>query len=145
MGRANPELLQLDRYPFQHLITTRFADMDNNDHINNVALAAAFEDARFRFDHACGFRDTMGHLRVVIGAHHIDYVGEAFYPDPLTMFVGVWAIGNSSWTLGCLATQNGRACAFAKAVLVATDANGSAPLPPAFRQALESARIRMED
>lgn len=144
MARIAPELLDLERYPFHHLITTRFADIDPNRHINNVALAAAFEDARARFDFSRGFGELMMHLRVMIAANHIDYVGEAHYPAPLDMFVGVLDIGRTSWTLACLATQEGRACAFAKATLVATDASRPAPLNEAFRDALDGARVRVE-
>jgi len=46
MGLVSPELLNRSRYAFRHEITTRFADVDPNQHINNVALFAAFEDAR---------------------------------------------------------------------------------------------------
>lgn len=142
MARVDPLLLDAARYPFHHMVTTRFADVDPNRHINNVALAAAFEDARSRFDHHCGFAAEMGHLRVMIAANYIDYVGEAHYPDPLDLYVGVLDIGNSSWTLGCLASQNGKACAVARAVLVGTDAMKASPLPPGFRASLDGTRIR---
>jgi acyl-CoA thioesterase FadM len=46
----DPALLEPERYAFSVEITARFADMDSNGQINNVALAAAFEDARVRFD-----------------------------------------------------------------------------------------------
>jgi len=134
MGRPDPALLDLTRYPFRHVITTRFADIDPNRHINNVAMAAAFEDARARFDVAQGHLETMGHMRTMIAANHIDYVGEAHYPAPLDMYVGVLDLGRSSWTLACLATQDGRACAFARAVLVGT-VDGKAALP-AVRKSL---------
>ena len=45
MGLVSPELLDRSRYPFRHEITTRFANVDPNQHINNVALFAAFECA----------------------------------------------------------------------------------------------------
>ena len=99
MGRPDPALLDLTRYPFRHVITTRFADIDPNRHINNVAMAAAFEDARARFDVAQGHLETMGHMRTMIAANHIDYVGEAHYPAPLDMYVGVLDLGRSSWSI----------------------------------------------
>ena len=144
MGRPDPALLDLTRYPFRHVITTRFAYIDPNRHINNVAMAAAFEDARARFDVAQGHLETMGHMRTMIAANHIDYVGEAHYPAPLDMYVGVLDLGRSSWTLACLATQDGRACAFARAVLVGTVDGKAAPLPDSFRAGLDRMRVRRD-
>ncbi|WP_088185597.1 acyl-CoA thioesterase [Sphingobium sp. Z007] len=145
MARPDPALLDLTRYPFRHIITTRFADIDPNHHINNVAMAAAFEDARARFDVAQGHLEAMGDARTMIVANYIDYVGEAHYPAPLDMYVGVLDLGRSSWTLACLATQEGRACAFARAVLVGTVDGKGAPLPETFRAALDGMRVRRDD
>ncbi|MDO7842218.1 acyl-CoA thioesterase [Sphingomonas immobilis] len=141
MAKIDPALLDFRRYPFHHVITTRFADVDPNRHINNVALAAAFEDARYRFDVSQQFRETMGDYRVMIAANHIDYVGEAHYPEVLDVHVGTLEIGRSSWQLACLATQQGRACAFARATLVALLDGKSAALPDAFRAALGGAML----
>lgn len=141
MAKVDPALLDPARYPFHHVITTRFADVDPNRHVNNVALAAAFEDARYRFDVSRRFHETMGECRVMIAANYIDYVGEAHYPTDLDLHVGTLAIGRSSWQLGCLATQDGRGCAFSRATLVATKDGRSVPLPEAFRTALGSAQL----
>ncbi|MET0371628.1 MAG: thioesterase family protein [Sphingobium sp.] len=141
MAKIDPALLDPARYPFHHIISTRFADVDPNRHINNVALVAAFEDARYRFDVAQHFHETMGGFRVLIAANHIDYVGEAHYPAPLDMHVGVLEVGRSSWQLACLASQGGRACAFAKATLVGTRDGTPSPLPDGFRTALGLARL----
>lgn len=142
MSRIDAALLDHERYPFHHQMTTRFADLDAYNHINNVALAAAFEDARARFDKSCGLSKTFGRLRVLIAANHIDYLGEGYYPDPLDMYVGVLAMGRTSWTLGCLAMQNGRHCGFAKAVMVAAGPDGSTPFPQPLRDVLETVQVR---
>lgn len=142
MAKIDPTLLLSERYPFHHVITTRFADIDPNRHINNVALAAAFEDARFRFDVSRHFHDHMEGYRIMIAANHIDYVGQAYYPASLDLHVGTLEIGRSSWHLACLATQDGRPCAFARATLVATIEGKPSPLPEAFRAALDTARLR---
>ncbi len=141
MAKPDPTLLDPSRYPFSIRTTTRFADVDPLNHINNVALAAALEDARYRFDMAAGYAQHMRDFRTMIVANYIDYVGEAHYPDPLDMHVGCAGIGSSSWTLACLATQQGRPCVFARATLVATDGGRPSPLPQAFRDALEARSI----
>lgn len=134
--RADPTLRDWRRYPYRHEITTRFADVDPQQHINNVSMAAMFEDARFRFDHSIGYRKAMTEVRTMIGANHIDYLGQAYYPDPLVVYVGVYEVGRTSWTLACLATQDDRVCAFARAVLVCTDGERPVPVPQSFRDAL---------
>ena len=144
MSRPGPALLDPARYPFSHVITTRYADIDPNNHINNVALVAAFEDARCRFDVARGYAQHLGRGQTMIVANYIDYVGQAHYPDPLEIYVGVLDIGRSSWTLGCLATQGGRACAFARSVLVGTADGKVEPLSVDFRASLDGMRLRGE-
>ncbi|MET0376215.1 MAG: thioesterase family protein [Rhizorhabdus sp.] len=141
MAKIDPALLDPAKYPFHHVISTRFADVDPNRHINNVALVAAFEDARYRFDVAQHFHDTMDGFRVLIAANHIDYVGEAHYPTSLDMHVGTLHVGRSSWQLACLASQGGRPCAFSKATLVGTRDGMPSSLPEGFRAALDRARL----
>ncbi|MDB5715826.1 MAG: acyl-CoA thioesterase [Sphingomonadales bacterium] len=141
MAKIDPALLDIGRYPFHHVMTTRFADVDPNRHINNVALVAALEDARYRFDVAQQFHATMGDYRILIAANHIDYVGEAHYPASLDLHVGMVEIGRSSWQLACLASQGGKPCVFGRATLVATQNGKAAPLPNGFRKALGRARL----
>jgi len=141
MAKVDPALLDFSRYPFHHVVTTRYADVDSNQHINNVALAAAFEDARFRFDVAQGFAATMIDLRMVIAANYIDYIDEAHYPEPLDLYVGTLDIGRTSWQLACLALQNGRPCAFSRATMVSTSNGKPAPLPDQCRILLDGARL----
>jgi acyl-CoA thioester hydrolase len=139
--REMPALLEQSRYPFHHMTSTRFADIDPNHHINNVALAAALEDARVRFSQSCGLAELMPDIRVMIVANYIDYVGEAHYPAPLDMHMGTLEIGRSSWTLACLASQGEQPCACARAVNVATRDGRPVPLDENFRAALERARV----
>lgn len=131
--RQVPALLDYARYPFRHVITTRYADVDPNDHINNVALAAALEDVRARFNRSFDAGAMGAGLRFMIVANYIDYVGEAHYPDPLEMYAGVMEIGRSSWAVGCLAAQNGRACAFGRGVMVGTVDGRAVPVPEGVR------------
>ncbi len=141
MGRASPDLLDPRRYGFAHELQTRYSDVDPNQHINNVSMAAAFEDARVRFDHVAGLRAHYASTRVMIAAASIDYLAEAHYPDPLRIHVAVLDIGRSSWTLGELAMQDRRPCAYCRAVMVSTDGTRGAPLSPDLRAWLEQSRI----
>ncbi|MET0248178.1 MAG: thioesterase family protein [Sphingobium sp.] len=144
MARIDPRLLEAARYPLRIEITTRFADMDRQQHINNVAIAEAFEDARVRLHDQARVYDSFGRLGSVVGAHYIDYLAEAHYPDLLVLHIGAMAIGRTSWTLGSIATQSGRVCAFSKAVMVAARDGRAEPFPDAARQALTPYLIKLD-
>ena len=142
MGRLSPDLLDLTRFGFSVEIATRYADLDPAGHINNVAMAAAFEDARLRFDVAVA-RLAMGRgRRVVVAAAHIDYLAEARYPAPLEVYLAVLEIGRSSWSVGELALQAGAPRAFCRATLVYIEDERPAPLPETFRARLERQRLK---
>lgn len=146
MAKPDPVLLEPDRYPVQYEITTRFHDIDPNNHINNVAVASYFEDARVRFDESLQLAGTaeLSDLRTMIVSLHIEYPAELFYPAPITVHAGILDIGRSSWTLAAIAVQDGRVGAFSKAIIVKLKDGRPAPLPDMFRQALVAKRVRIE-
>ena len=93
MARPDPQLLNAARYPFRHEISTRFADMDPNNHLNNVALAAMFEDGRVRFNQGSGFKRGMDGHRAMVASTEIAYLAEGHFPLPITVFCAVEALG----------------------------------------------------
>jgi acyl-CoA thioester hydrolase len=141
MGRASPDLLDPARYGFVHELQTRYSDVDPQQHINNVAMASAFEDARVQYDHMKEIRAHYQGLRVMIVAAYIDYLAEAHYPGPLFIHMGILDIGRTSWTVGQLAMQEGRPRAYCRATVVATDGTRPAPLPDFLRDWLDQRRI----
>ena len=109
-----PELFRLSRgaYPFFRHVIARFSDMDAERHLNNVALASFYEDARVSF-----LRSMTGEApayRFVIAHVGISYLTEAQYPGEYDVGVGV-----------CDSIQ------------VAIGETGPTPLPPVLRVALE--------
>jgi acyl-CoA thioester hydrolase len=129
-------LLDAARYPHRLEVPTRFADVDINGHINNVAMAAVFEDARVRFfTMGLGLRE-MG-VRAVLGAAYIDYISEAHYPAAFDVGVGVESIGRASWTISEVALQGGAVRALCRATLVCTDGERAQPLAANVRAVLE--------
>lgn len=141
MAHPLPEYLDPTRYHYGVEISTRFADLDPNGHINNVAMAAAFEDARARYDRSIGILELASDIRFVIAATDIAYIAEAYYPAPLTVHVGVVKVGRSSWAMAELAMQDGRPRAFCMATMVALSGDRSCPFPPAFKARLEAEMI----
>ena len=139
----DPILLDPSRYPFHVDVGTRFADMDINGHINNVAMAAAFEDARTRFDFAhC---QDASRQQVMIVATYIDYLAQAHYPHVISYAVGVASIGRSTWVMSQLATQNGVARALCRATMVNTDGAKALALSDRFRQTLSMVRMPISE
>ena len=119
MARPDPALLDAARYPFTHTITTRFADIDPNQHLNNVALAAMMEDARVRFNLAMGSAVRIGERRAMVASVAMEYLAQGHFPDPVCVHCAVERVGNSSWTVVQLLAQNDQPVAFARSALVA--------------------------
>ncbi len=134
MAKPDPALLDPARYPFHCTIEPRFADLDVNQHINNVAMAGILEDGRVRFNRACDYYRRMIRGTSMVASIGIEFLGQGLYPEPLAMAVGFTRVGNSSFTLDQLVTQQGRPIVHARVVLVCVDAEGAAvALPDAFR------------
>lgn len=136
MARPDAALLDPARYPFAHQITTRFADIDPNQHLNNVALAALMEDARVRFNLALGSAIKIGERRAMVASVAMDYLSQGHFPDPVTVHCGVERTGNSSWTVVQLLIQSGRPVAFARSVLVAIADDRPSPIAEDYRAVL---------
>lgn len=136
MARPDAALLDPARYPFAHQITTRFADIDPNQHLNNVALAAMMEDARVRFNLALGSAIKIGERRAMVASVAMDYLSQGHFPDPVTVYCGVERTGNSSWTVVQLLIQSDRPVAFARSVLVAIADDRPSPIAEDYRAVL---------
>ena len=133
MPRPDPALLDPARYAFHHAISTRFADVDPNRHLNNVALAAMMEDGRVRFNLAIGFAEAIVPRRPMVASMGIEYLAQGFFPDPVEVHCGIESAGRSSLTIAQVLVQNGRAVAFARSIVVCTENGAASPLPDAFR------------
>ena len=129
---------ELDRYPFVLTMTTRFGDIDPQHHVNNVVVAAYYQESRIAFHRAIlGERLERRHGERVLVAHHaMDYLAEIRYPGEVAIGVGVRSIGNSSYTLVSAMFQETLCVGLATTVLVHADAQGPAPLPEALRNLL---------
>jgi acyl-CoA thioester hydrolase len=136
MPRPEPALLDPARYPFRHEITTRFADVDPNRHLNNVALAAMMEDARVRFNQALGFRAKAGERRAMVASFAIEYLAQGQFPDPVNAHCAIERVGHTSWTVVQLLAQSGRVVAFARSIIVAIADDRPTPVPEDYRAVL---------
>jgi acyl-CoA thioester hydrolase len=140
MSRIDPHRLDPAYYPVKVVILARYADVDPLWHINNVALAQYFEEARVASINRM-FGDvrvpTPAGERVLLAHQSVDYLQEAGYPGTLEAGIGVLRIGNTSWTLGMGIFQEGRCVSISDAVLVYADAGGPVRVPDHYRSRLE--------
>ncbi len=137
MAKPDPALLDPARYPFACEVATRFGDLDTNLHINNVALASICEDVRVRFHKASGYHLALGKggagATAMVASLAIEYLGQGYHPDPLTVHVAAERIGNTSYSLIQLIRQEDRTVAFARSTMVMVKDDKPAPLPDLFR------------
>lgn len=137
--KSDPRRHIAANYPWAMEMQTRFADMDVNRHLNNVAITRFFEEARIRFNwnlianHALSVRP---HYLVAHVA--VDYLGEGRYPAPLTLTYAVGPIGTSSFRCLMGMFQAEKAIALCDSVLVHRGESGPAPLPAELRARLEA-------
>ncbi|WP_156256998.1 acyl-CoA thioesterase [Sandarakinorhabdus oryzae] len=143
--KADPRRRLSASYPDSLTLETRFADMDVNGHLNNVAFARLFEETRVRFNRAGPAAPAAGERRsnFVVAHVAIDYLAEGNYPAPVTIGYAIAHIGNSSFTVAMAAFQEGACIALCDSILVHRDpATGPAPIPSALRERLEAHRLR---
>jgi acyl-CoA thioester hydrolase len=128
---AKPEgwRLNLAAYPVILESGTRFQDMDVNGHLNNVAFAALFENARVQLHRkARPWADRPKNERTMVASVEINYLREGNFPAPVTIGSGIGRIGNSSWVVVQAMIQNGQCIATCDSVIVCRTDNEAKPL-----------------
>ncbi len=122
---------------------TRFQDMDVNSHLNNVAFAALFENARVQLNrNVRPWADRPANERTMVAAVEINYLREGNFPDDVTICSGIGRIGSSSWTIEQAMFQNGQCIATCDTVVVCRTDNQAKPLRPEIVQGLTAQMVR---
>jgi acyl-CoA thioester hydrolase len=127
-------------YPHCFSVATRFADLDQYNHVNNVAVAGIFEEGRYPFFQQVDLSSVPG-CQLVIAACTIEYASDMLFPDPVDVSTGVLEIGRTSLQLAQIARQNGRVAAYALLVQVARSEQRPVPLPEEWRASFAALRI----
>ncbi|WP_164156809.1 acyl-CoA thioesterase [Sandarakinorhabdus rubra] len=141
--KADPARRDKTAYPASLTLETRFADMDVNGHLNNVAIARLFEETRVRFNRGHAAPAGQRRSSFVVARVAIDYLAEGNYPAPVTVTYAIARIGSSSFTVAMAAFQDEQCIALCDSVLVHRDPEtGPAPIPPALRTRLEAHALR---
>lgn len=143
MTRPAPWRLDPAAYPVSEEFGTRYQDLDTNGHLNNVAFAALFENARVQLNRATrpwGERPTG--QRTLVASVTIAYLREGSFPEPVTVCSGIGRIGTSSWTIEQAMFQTGACIATCDTVVVCRTDGEAKPLPAEMRAELESRMTR---
>jgi acyl-CoA thioester hydrolase len=118
---------------------TRFADMDVNRHLNNVAITRFFEEARIRFNWGLiGDRPPAVRPHYLVAHVAVDFLGEGSYPEPVLATYAVGDIGRSSFRCLMALFQSGACIALCDTVMVHRGLDGPSPLPVELRGRLEA-------
>ena len=140
--KAAPERLLLETYPYRADLDPRFGDMDIQGHLNNVALAGLYEEARVRFVSTIfQIHDRPDGQRPVLAEARIRYLAEGRYPGRLTAACGMLHIGRTSYHIGQAMFQDRRCIGTADIVIVWTAAGRPVPIPEIFRAAMAGALV----
>jgi len=119
---------------------TRYQDLDPNGHLNNVAFAALFENARVRINRAT--RPRPANERTMVANVTIAYLREGSFPEPVTICSGIGGIGKSSWTIEQAMFQAGACIATCDTVVVCRTDGDAKSLRAEVRAELESRLTR---
>jgi acyl-CoA thioester hydrolase len=143
MTRPAPWRLDPAAYPVAEEIGTRYQDLDTNGHLNNVAFAALFENARVQLNRATRpWGGRPANERTMVASVAIAYLREGSFPEPVTICSGIGRIGNSSWTIEQAMFQVGQCIATCDTVVVCRTDNAAKPLRAEVRSELESRLTR---
>ncbi len=138
MTKPAPYRLLAKSYPFRTLLQTRYADLDVNVHINNVAIATLFEEGRVRLLSEGRADPGLRQFAAVVVSANFTYLREGVYGVDVEMACGIAKIGTSSWTIHGAAFQNGVAIATCDSVGVYVKDGAAAPMSDAWRARLNT-------
>lgn len=121
----------------------RFADLDHNGHVNNVAFTIFFENSRVRFLTELLTLPRTQSTGFVLAHLSIDYRAQLYYPGNVSAATRVVELRNSSVVLGQAIFRGEECVAHGHAIMVVIDkaTKRGTPLAPELRAKAEE-RLR---
>ncbi|MCB0916595.1 MAG: acyl-CoA thioesterase [Actinobacteria bacterium] len=143
--RPHPLRLRLESYPIVDEIAARYADMDANAHLNNLALESLHENARATMNRRLfpdAYRTGPDRLRLVTSQNTVHFLAEAHWPALIATGAGVGRVGRTSFIASTGLFIDGSCIGVCDTVLVLVSDAGPVPLPADFVAALETVLLR---
>lgn len=130
-------------YPHSFAIQTRYSDEDRLGHVNNIAIAGYYDEARSRFSRLIfGKVEPAQMTRIVTADSRVTYIAEVFYRDELEVCSGILRIGTASYDIGQGLFLKDKCLGICTSTFVQATASGSSPLSPELRTALGEMLVR---
>src|SRR5262245_45215528 len=95
-SRPHPARLTPSTYAVRKPLEARYADMDSNGHINNLALEAMHENTRATVNAGIFpgvYENATRKLRLVAASHVVHFLRESHWPATIQTAGGVGRIG----------------------------------------------------
>jgi acyl-CoA thioester hydrolase len=130
-------------FRFVHPIEIRYADLDPQRHVNNVAVFAYLESARARYLQHLGLWDGVDFdsIGIILAEASCRYLAPIVYGQPIEVALAVTRLGTKSLTLEYAVrdSSSGSELATARTVLVAYDyrQQESIAIPGEWRRVIE--------
>lgn len=129
-------------YPFSCAIQTRYTDEDSLGHINNISVAAYYDEARSKFSRHVFSKVNSGEMtRIVTADSRVTYLAEVFHKESVEVCTGILRIGTASYEIGQAMYQDGRCVGICTTIFVQATPEGSSPLSESLKAALQDMLI----
>ncbi len=99
----------------------RFADLDRNGHVNNVAFTTFFENTRVRYLGGEVDLSRRAGVGFVVAHVSIDYLAQLFYPGDIRSGIRIVEVRKSSLVLGHAVFRDDVATATGHSIIVIVD------------------------
>lgn len=117
-------------FPFWSRISTRFSDIDELAHVNNIATASYCETGRVELRQTIFRRHMVAEGRgFVVAKVTLTYLAQATFPGSVDVGTRVARIGRTSYGLNQGVFQNNKCFATCEVVSVHVDLKTGKPLP----------------
>ncbi len=128
---------------FVHPIEVRYADLDPQRHVNNVAVFSYFETTRAKYLERVGLWDgsDFDSIGIIVAEATCRYLAPIAYGQAIEVAAAITRLGSKSLTMEYVVrdTRSRELLATGRTILVAYDyrQGGSIPIPPTWREAIE--------
>lgn len=144
-SRPHPARLTPATYPMRYSLEARYADMDSNGHINNLALEAMHENSRATLNSTLFpgvYDNATRRLRLVAANHVVHFLRESHWPATLSPAAGVGRIGRTSYVVATALFLGDECLSLCDTVLVVLDDDGPTEIPADARERMAGVMLR---